>query len=164
MKRTWLKKVIGVSLTAVLAFGLVACGDDTAAGNDSGSATQQEATDQGSSSDTGSAGAADQGSASDTGSAEAADQGSASDSGSSEAAGLVGSWTTSDFTYTFNADGTGNYDAAGTKMNFDYEDKGDSVFITFEGNTAGEDHKYTIEGDTLKIADSFGEMVEYTRS
>lgn len=78
---------------------------------------------------------------------------------------IVGSWeyTSGGYVYTFNADGTGNYTAGTTVMEFTYTDKGDSVEILYTGNTAPSVFKYTISGNTLSIEDSFGEKVEYTK-
>ena len=80
-----------------------------------------------------------------------------------KAEGLVGKWGYSSFVYTFNEDGTGNYDAAGTIMNFTYEDKGSSVSILYSGNTSPLELNYRIEGNKLIVTDSFGEDVEYIK-
>ena len=75
---------------------------------------------------------------------------------------IVGSWkygTTDSFVYTFNEDGTGSY--AG--KSFKYEDKGDKLSIIYDGDTAGADYGYRIEGNKLIIKDSFDNDVEYTR-
>ena len=80
-----------------------------------------------------------------------------------KAEGLVGKWGYSSFVYTFNEDKTGTYDAAGTLMKFTYEDKGTSVSILYEGNTAPLELNYRIEGNKLIVTDSFGSDVEYTR-
>ena len=79
-----------------------------------------------------------------------------------ESKGIVGSWKYNGSTtlmYTFNADGTGSY--AG--RNFKYEDTGTSVVITYDGDTESGTYNYTIEGNTLKITDSFGSIVEYKK-
>lgn len=76
---------------------------------------------------------------------------------------LVGEWTLEMFVFKFNEDGTGDYIIAGTSMPFTYEDHGDSVFVQFDGDSNGEEHKYRIEGDTLYFEDSMGEEVEYKR-
>ena len=80
-----------------------------------------------------------------------------------KAEGLVGKWAYSSFVYTFNEDKTGTYDAAGTLMKFTYEDKGTSVSILYEGNTAPLELNYRIEGNKLIVTDSFGSDVEYIR-
>lgn len=87
------------------------------------------------------------------------------DNAGSEVATLVGSWEyeSGGFTYTFNEDGTGNYDAGGTEMEFTYTDNGDSVEILYTGNTTASTFEYTISGDTLTIKDSFGEEVVYKK-
>ena len=80
---------------------------------------------------------------------------------------LVGAWTTKyagyDYTYTFNADKTGTYNAAGTLMPFKYEDAGTTITITFDGDTLGNTSEYRIEGKKFIIKDSLGNDVEYTR-
>ena len=76
---------------------------------------------------------------------------------------LVGKWTLEMFEFQFNADGTGDYLIMGTSMPFTYEDHGDSVYVKFDEDSNGEEHKYRIEGDTLYFEDSMGEEVEYKR-
>ena len=83
--------------------------------------------------------------------------------GCGKKATIVGSWDHSGYVYTFNKDGSGNYDALGTKMEFTYEDKGDKVAIKYTGNTKATDYEYKIEGKKLIIKDSFGNDVEYTK-
>ena len=77
--------------------------------------------------------------------------------------GLVGSWETSGYTYTFNEDKTGSYSYGSTKMEFTYEDDGKTVSILYTGNTIASSYDYKIEGDKLIIKDSFGSDVIYTR-
>lgn len=81
--------------------------------------------------------------------------------------GLVGSWASKDYSgryiYTFNEDGTGNYDAAGTKMDFTYKIEDGKISILYTGNTAPFETTYTIDGNTLNIVDSFGKDTLYTR-
>ena len=83
----------------------------------------------------------------------------------SEAASIVGSWEyeSGGFTYNFNADGTGSYEFGDTVMPFTYEDKGDTVYIIFDGDTAGTDSAYRIEGNTFIIKDSLDNDVKYNR-
>ena len=76
---------------------------------------------------------------------------------------IIGSWDHSGFVYTFNNDGTGSYNAAGTEIAFTYEDDGTKVSILYEGNTATGDYEYRIEGNKLIIKDSFGTDVEYIK-
>jgi len=78
--------------------------------------------------------------------------------------GIVGVWAyNNSYIYTFNEDGTGNYDAAGTKMEFTYTTEGEKLSILYTGNTAPFETTYTIEGDTLNIKDSFGNDTIYKR-
>ena len=97
--------------------------------------------------------------------AAAADSEKADDAGKATAGAIVGSWEYVDggYTYTFNKDGTGNYKAGETVMEFTYEDLGDKVSILYTGNTVASEYAYTISGDTLSIEDSFGEKVEYVK-
>ena len=78
---------------------------------------------------------------------------------------LVGSWEYADggFTYTFNANGTGTYDAYGSVMNFTYTDNGASIEFTYEDVAAPTVLEYTIDGDTLIMKDSFGSDVTYIK-
>ena len=86
-----------------------------------------------------------------------------------EAAGdpLVGSWASEDFDgafiYTFNEDGTGNYDASGTDMPFTYTAEDGMLSILFDGDTMSLDTEYTIDGTKLTVKDSMGEDVIYNK-
>ena len=78
--------------------------------------------------------------------------------------GLVGKWAYGSFVYTFNADKTGTYDmGAATPMKFTYEDRGDKIAITYEGNTEPLVLEYRIEGKALIVKDSFGLEVKYDK-
>lgn len=78
---------------------------------------------------------------------------------------IVGSWKYdgADYTYTFNEDGTGDYNAAGTKMEFTYKTEDNKISILYTGNTAPFETEYSINGDTLNIIDSFGSDTLYKR-
>lgn len=78
---------------------------------------------------------------------------------------IVGSWKYdgADYTYTFNEDGTGDYNAAGTIMEFTYETEDKKISILFSGNTAPFESEFSIDGDTLNIIDSFGKDTLYKR-
>ena len=80
---------------------------------------------------------------------------------------IVGQWKNdaygSNFVYTFNADGTGKYDAAGTLMEFTYTIDGDKISILYTGNTASFDTTFSIEKDTLNVKDSLGNDTLYKR-
>lgn len=81
--------------------------------------------------------------------------------------GLVGKWSLdyagSTYTYTFNDDGTGTYDAAGTLMKFKYTTNGNKISITYDGNTSSFDTTFEIKGNELNVKDSFGEDTIYKR-
>lgn len=98
-------------------------------------------------------------SSSNSSSNASANSSSSSTSGSKE---IVGSWKYDgggDYTYVFNADGTGSY--AG--RDFTYTDDGKELAITYPGNTAPMKTTYTISGDTLTIKDSLDKDVVYKK-
>lgn len=78
---------------------------------------------------------------------------------------LVGTWEYSgmDCAYIFKADGTGAYSFYGAEQPFTYTDDGSKVVITYEDSEWPNEFNYTIEGKTLHIEDSFGEIVDYNR-
>ena len=80
---------------------------------------------------------------------------------------IVGEWKNTlegfDFIYTFNADGSGKYDAAGTLMPFTYTIDGDKISILYEGDTVSFDTTFSVNGDTLNVVDSMGEDTLYTK-
>ena len=79
--------------------------------------------------------------------------------------GLVGSWEyeSGGFTYTFNDDGSGVYDVAGTKMKFTYTAENSVLSITYEGTSAPTQLEYVLSGDTLNVKDSGGNDTIYHR-
>ena len=79
--------------------------------------------------------------------------------------GLVGSWEyeSGGFTYTFNSDGSGVYDVAGTQMKFTYTAENSVLSITYEGSTAPMQLEYVLSGDTLNVKDSGGNDTIYHR-
>ena len=86
---------------------------------------------------------------------------------SSKEVTIVGSWKTqaygADYVYTFNADGTGKYDAAGTVMEFTYTTEGSKISILYTGNTDPFETEYSIDGETLNVKDSLGKDTLYSR-
>ena len=97
----------------------------------------------------------------------AADGGEA-DGGEAESANpLVGDWASQDysgaFIFTFNEDGTGNYDAAGTQMPFTYTAEDGQLSILYDGDTLPFESEYTVEGTVLTMKDSFGDDVIYNK-
>lgn len=76
---------------------------------------------------------------------------------------IVGKWAHVSYVYTFNADKTCSYDAAGTLMKCTYETDGDKLSILYDGNTASFDTTYSIDGNKLNVKDSFGSDTIYTR-
>jgi len=60
-------------------------------------------------------------------------------------------------------DGTGGYFFVGGEMKFTYTDDGTALTIQYETATEPNVFKYTIEGDTLKIEDSLGDMITYIK-
>ena len=83
---------------------------------------------------------------------------------------IVGKWKNDTegykFIYTFNADGTGEYDAAGSIMKFKYTIDGDKIsfkYLEQEENMTTMDTTFSIDGDTLNIKDSNNEDTLYER-
>ena len=79
---------------------------------------------------------------------------------------LVGSWVSEDISdaiYTFNEDGSGDYEYFGTKMKFTYEDDGKAVTLKYENATEENVFTNPIKGDKLEIEDSFGDKVIYIK-
>ena len=76
---------------------------------------------------------------------------------------IVGKWALGSFVYTFNADGTCQYDAAGTIMKCTYKTDGDKLSILYDGNTVSFDTTYSIDGNKLNVKDSFGNDTIYTK-
>ncbi|MBQ7491627.1 MAG: hypothetical protein IJT76_03380 [Clostridia bacterium] len=91
----------------------------------------------------------------------------ACDTSKQEKAAIVGSWafdaTNSAFVYTFNSDGTGNYDAAGMVMSFTYTVREGKLSILYDGNTETFETEYRISNQTLIMKDSFGSDVVYRK-
>ena len=63
---------------------------------------------------------------------------------------LVGKWVQGSFVYTFNADGTCSYDAAGTLMKCTYKTDGNKLSILYEGSDVSFDTTYSIKGNTYR--------------
>lgn len=84
-----------------------------------------------------------------------------------EGASVVGQWKLNmygnDYIYTFNEDGTGNYNAAGTDMPFTYKTEGDQISILYDGDTVSFDTKYSVNGTTLNVVDSLGNDTLYEK-
>lgn len=79
---------------------------------------------------------------------------------------LVGTWNYEtgdvfgeldfDIVYVFNADGTGTYTIAGQVMEFTYETKGNTLYITYKDDTDVFESEFVLDGDTLNIKDTSG--------
>ena len=67
------------------------------------------------------------------------------------------------FTYTFNADGTGKYDSAGTIMPFTYKTDGNKISIKYDGDTVSFDTTYSVNGNILNVKDSSNNDTLYTK-
>ena len=78
---------------------------------------------------------------------------------------LEGSWEyeSGSFTYTFNSDGSGVYDVAGTQMKFTYTAENSVLAITYEGSDAPMELEYELNGDILNVKDSAGNDTIYHR-
>jgi len=84
-----------------------------------------------------------------------------------ESTSVVGSWKNdeygSDFIYTFNSDGSGKYDAAGTLMEFTYTIDGSRISIMYTGNTVPFETEFSVSGDILNVKDSMGKDTLYKK-
>ena len=81
---------------------------------------------------------------------------------------IVGQWkndeTGYDFIYTFNKDGTGEYDAAGTIMKFKYTINGDKISFKYtDEDMETLDTTFSIDGDTLNVKDVSNEDTLYKK-
>ena len=81
---------------------------------------------------------------------------------------IVGQWKNDefgyDFIYTFNGDGTGKYDAAGTIMKFKYTINGNKISFKYtDEDIETLDTTFSIHGDTLNVKDSSNEDTLYKR-
>lgn len=156
MKRIILSMIALTVCALLTASVLCACGNESQT-NNSGAADTPAATAAEAATDAANAPVDETAAAEET--AAAADSANTSDSA------LVGSWEYEygEFVYTFNTNGTGTYDAAGTVMEFTYTDHGDSVELLYTGNTLASTYGYRIEGDTLYIKDSLDNDVKYIK-
>ena len=80
---------------------------------------------------------------------------------------IVGKWQSEklpDYVYTFNADGTGQYDMAGNILDLTYTTEDGKITISFtaDGYTPVT-LNYELDGDKLNIKDSFGKDTFYIR-
>ena len=80
---------------------------------------------------------------------------------------LVGKWqaqTLPDYVYTFNADGSGQYNMAGTDLEMNYSTENGKITMNY--TTEGYSSvtlDYILEEDRLNIKDSFGKDTFYLR-
>lgn len=80
---------------------------------------------------------------------------------------IVGKWQSKDlpdYIYTFNADGTGQYDMAGNILDLTYTTEEGKITISFtaDGYTPVT-LSYELDGDRLNIKDSYGKDTFYIR-
>ena len=83
---------------------------------------------------------------------------------------IVGKWKyydedfgSLDFIYTFNADGTGDYDVSGTSKTFTYKIDGKEIDITYDESKATFSTEFEINGDIINIKDSGGNDTFYKK-
>ncbi len=84
----------------------------------------------------------------------------------SNAAPIVGKWVyedSDDMYYVFNEDATGSYFFLGGELTFSYGDTGEEVTLYYDDGSEPNTFKYTIDGKTLNIEDSFGAIVKYVK-
>ena len=74
---------------------------------------------------------------------------------------IVGKWTyeTGNYTYTFNEDGTGDYNG----LKFTYTIEGNKISFIHEGNTSPVETTFSIKEDKLNIIDALGNDTIYIR-
>ena len=65
--------------------------------------------------------------------------------------------------YTFNQDGTGQYELLGEKLDLTYKTNGNILSITFAGQSIPMDVEYTVNAQALAIKDVNGNDVVYNR-
>lgn len=151
------KKIMAILLASVMTFALVACGETKKPASDDGETEVVEEVTEDAGEDTTKDAGEDT-----TKDTEADTSEETSEEGGVDEA-IVGSWKYDgmDYTYTFNADGTGNYAASGTDMPFTFTTNDGNLEILYEGNTAPMVSTYTIEGDCMTMKDSFDSDVKY---
>ena len=96
---------------------------------------------------------------------------STADTKTESTASIVGNWKYEsgamsgaiDLYYTFNADGTGKYDAAGTLMEFTYTIDRNNISILYKDNTTPFKTEYEINANTLNAKDSMGSDTLYKK-
>lgn len=82
---------------------------------------------------------------------------------------IVGYWKNDttlpgfEFIYTFNENGTGNYNSAGTDMPFRYVISDNKISIFYDGFDVPFDTEFEIKGNVLNVKDSNNEDVLYNR-
>ena len=80
---------------------------------------------------------------------------------------IVGSWSTKlygdEYTYTFNADGTGVSDAAGKIMNLTYTIKDGIYTENLEGNASPVERRYRVTNNQFIVEDTYGEEIVYNK-
>ena len=80
---------------------------------------------------------------------------------------IVGSWATElygdEYVYTFNADGTGVYNAVGKIMNLTYKTEDGIYYETFEGSTSAVKRPYRVENNQFIVEDTYGEEIVYNK-
>ena len=106
----------------------------------------------------------------DSGNFDPNNSSSENDSEDTENTTIIGQWQFDDteldgteiyFVYTFNTDGTGNYNAAGTDMPFTYTTNGNEISIVYESGTFTTE--YELNGSILNVKDSSGNDTLYRR-
>jgi hypothetical protein len=78
---------------------------------------------------------------------------------------IIGTWTYEGggFTYTFNEDKTGTYEAFAATLEFTYTAENNKLSILYKDNTKPFETDYTIEDNKLIIKDSFGNNTVYVK-
>ncbi len=85
--------------------------------------------------------------------------------GEKEPESILGVWKddSGNFIYTFNEDGTGEYNVYQNPMIFTYTTEGKKLSILYNGNTEPFKTEFSIKGDTLNVKDSSGNDTLYKK-
>ena len=173
------KTRIIVALCCVLALGLVftgcSCSKDSNSTNSTSSQTASNSSGNSSSKDANSTNATNGTDASKSGDAAATANNGSQDAGNqaapeSKGTGIVGTFRYVDAetpeltsSYTFNQDGTGQYELLGEKLDLTYKTNGNILSIMFAGQNIPMDVEYTVNAEALTMKDVTGNDVVYHR-
>ena len=155
MKKNILKIIALVLCLAILTVAFASCGKKTDGTSNNKTATENAANGDNSGNT--------EGGAEDSGESSGEAQSVAPPAEIKISGALLGSWSYVNgggFSYTFYDNGTGVYTASDTSVNFTYTDDGSTVRIMHSDNVPIE-YSFTVDGNRLKLTDTFGDTVDY---